>query len=262
MNYKKYRYIIRIQYLGFRYSGWQRQPGQKTVEGMLLKTLKFILPQTPVKILGAGRTDARVSAEDGAFELFTGAEIVNIEDFIVLFNANLPADIKIISCGIVDNDFNIIKDISQKEYQYFFAYGSKNHPYSAPFMANILEDLDIGLMKEAAPLFEGNHNFKSYTVKHKENAKFQRSINTCRISLNTNLTASFFPEKSYVLTVIGKGFLRYQIRLIMGALIQVGKGVITLNQIEASLKEDSNITQDYVAPGSGLVLHRTNFKEQ
>ena len=82
MNLKSYRYIFKVQYLGFRYSGWQRQPGQRTIEGMLLKTLKFILPNTAVKILGAGRTDAKVSAADAAFELFTGVEIINTQDFI------------------------------------------------------------------------------------------------------------------------------------------------------------------------------------
>lgn len=260
MQYKTYRYVIRIQYLGFRYSGWQKQPGQKTVEGMLLKTLKFILPNSTLKILGAGRTDAKVSALDGAFELFTSARIESIPEFIQLFNENLPADIIILSCEAVEDIFNIIKDIHQKEYHYYFSYGSKNHPYCAPFLANILDDLDIALMQKAAQLFEGKHNFRSYTVKHKENAKFERSIATCHLTLNSSLTASFFPERSYVLQVIGKGFLRYQIRMIMGALIQVGRGALTIDQIRASLKTDCGMVLNYVAPGSGLVLHKTHFR--
>ena len=63
MNY----YLVHIQYLGFRFHGWQRQPGVKTVESMVVKTLAFILGHEDFKILGAGRTDAMVSAGDAAF---------------------------------------------------------------------------------------------------------------------------------------------------------------------------------------------------
>jgi len=62
MQTPRYYYLIHVQFLGFRYSGWQKQPNQKTVEGMLVKTLKFVLPNAKFKILGAGRTDARFSA--------------------------------------------------------------------------------------------------------------------------------------------------------------------------------------------------------
>jgi len=259
MSNKRYQYIIKTQFLGFRYSGWQKQPGQRTIEGMLLKTLKFILPQSTVKILGAGRTDAKVSAKEAAFELFTDTEITNTSDFIQLFNANLPADIRIVSCETTDVDFNIIQDIRLKEYHYYFSFGSKNHPFCAPFMANILDVLDIELMKKAAVLFVGTHDYKSYTVRHKKNAKFKRSIISCALELNTELTASFFPEKSYVLKVSGKGFMRYQIRMMMGALIKLGRGELNLEDIKASLYEDSRLTLNYVAPGSGLILHRTSL---
>ena len=261
MNVKSYRYIFKVQYLGFRYSGWQRQPGQRTIEGMLLKTLKFILPNTAVKLLGAGRTDAKVSAVDAAFELFIGVQLINNQDFINLFNANLPADIRIISCNAVDDLFNVIKDIHKKEYHYYFSYGSKNHPFCAPFMANFPEALDIQNMIRAAALFEGTHNFKSYTVRRKKEAGSRRNISSCLLEENTFFKGSFFPETSYVLKIEGKGFMRYQIRMIMGALIQLGKGVITYEEIETSLQDDSKMTLDYVAPGSGLILYTTQHKK-
>ena len=82
--------------MGFRYSGWQKQPGQKTIEGMLVKTLKFILPDQGVKVLGTGRTDAKVSALDYAFELFIkGRPLADLPSFMHSFNANLPADIRV-----------------------------------------------------------------------------------------------------------------------------------------------------------------------
>ena len=258
MKPNSYRYVLKLQFLGFRYSGWQKQPAQKTLESMILKTLKFILAPAKVKILGAGRTDAKVSAQHGCFELFTDTEILDLPHFIELFNANLPPDIRILTCRSIAEEFNVIKDVAEKEYQYFFSFGSKNHPYCAPFMANILGDLEIDRMTLAAKLFEGTHCFKSYTTKHKQHADYVRTINECSLKPNKDFTASFFPEKSFVLTVRGKGFVRYQIRMIMGALIQVGKGELDLEEIKSSLRQNSEHSFSLVAPGSGL--HLTHLK--
>ncbi len=257
---KKYSYLVRLQYLGFRYSGWQKQPGQRTIESMLQKTLKFIAPEKKFKMVGAGRTDAKVSALEGAMQLFTDhGPIENTSSFIELFNENLPPDIKILSIKKVPPAFAIIQHKKSKEYNYLFSFGTKNHPFSAPFMANILYDLNIDLMKEAAVLFCGTHNFKSYTARRQPNTKVIRTITFCEISINTILQANFFPENSYVLTVRGEGFMRYQIRMIMGALILLGKGEIGMQTIEDSLTGEEEVLIPYVAPGSGLLLNKIEF---
>lgn len=258
---KRYYYLIRVQFLGFRYSGWQKQPGQKTIEGMLFKTLKFILPQQKFKILGAGRTDAKVSALNAAFQLILeDTSISDMSDFIKLFNENLPSDIKVLKVDNFDKNFNIIKDSKSKEYRYFFSYGEKNHPFCAPYMANILEDLDIDLMIKAAALYTGTHNFKAYTAKPGKNKQVIRTITSCEILENTEINASFFPKRSYMLRICGKGFMRYQVRMIMGALVQLGKGLLTIHDIKSSLLAGTDIKISYVAPGSGLVLHQLEFE--
>ena len=260
MKKQRFYYLINLQYLGFRFSGWQKQPQQKTIEGMLSKTLKFILPKINFKILGAGRTDAKVSALDAAFELFLEEEqILDLDGFLELFNRNLPADIRAVGIEPVDETFNIIKDPKVKEYLYLFSFGVKNHPFSAPFITNIMDELDIDAMKEAAELFVGTHNFSAYTVKSQSNASEPRTINSCSIIENTILKANFFPEKSYALRVMGKGFMRYQIRMIMGALIKVGKKELTLYDIRASFSTITKQELTSVAPGSGLILNRIDF---
>lgn len=260
MQKNRFYYLIHLQFLGFRYSGWQKQPQQKTIEQMLIKTLKFILPKVPFKILGAGRTDAKVSALDAAFELFIEEYIENEEDFLVLFNQNLPPDIRISSISEVDKSFNIIQNSKLKEYVYLFSYGEKNHPFAAPFLANILEVLDIELMQKAAKLFEGEHNFTAYTARIQENTIAIRTIESCEIKRNTILEANFFPKTSYALHVKGQGFMRYQIRMMMGALIQLGRGELKFNDIEESLLPNNTIQLTYVAPGSGLLLNSLDFK--
>ena len=257
MKKQRFYYIINLQYLGFRFSGWQKQPQQKTIEGMLSKTLKFVLPGTKFKILGAGRTDSKVSALDAAFELFLDDKpIEELTVFLELFNRNLPSDIRATGIRSVDESYNIIKDPKSKEYVYLFSFGEKNHPFCAPFITNILEDLNLEAMKKGANLFVGSHNFTSYTVKGQKNRSRVRTIEICEIRQNNILKANFFPKKTYALHVIGKGFMRYQIRMMMGALIQLGKGELMINDIQTSLTAENKLQLTYVAPGSGLLLNK------
>ncbi|WP_029036177.1 tRNA pseudouridine synthase A [Salinimicrobium xinjiangense] len=260
MRRQRYYYLIKIQYLGYRLHGWQRQPGLKTVEGLVKKTLKYVLGEQPFKILGSSRTDAMVSAHESAFELFTDHEpLENMADFLVLFNQNLPPDIRALSIEEVDATFNIIQHPKKKEYLYLFAFGKKSHPFAAPLMATFPEDLNIEMMMEGAKLFQGTHFFHNYCVKPTAHTILEREIDICEIILNTKYTASFFPERSYLLRVTGSGFLRNQIRLMMGALVQLGNGELTLEQIENSLDPKVKMQITYIAPGSGLILNKVEF---
>lgn len=249
--------------MGFRFHGWQKQPHLKTVEGHLVKTLKFILKNQNFKILGSGRTDAMVSAQEAAFELFLeGEALTDLNEFEGEFNKNLPPDIKALDIQeILDPDFNIIQNAKQKEYVYLFAFGKKSHPFCAPFLTTILEELNLNKMKEAARLFEGSHNFKAFCAKPSGEGNYVRELEKCEIGDNNLISANFFPEKSYALHIQGKGFLRNQVRLIMGALILVGKGELELPDIEKSLLPESNFKMEYIAPASGLILNSLKFEE-
>ena len=258
---KRYYYVIRIQYLGYRFHGWQKQPKLKTIQLMIDRTLKFILKEQPFKTLGAGRTDAMVSAQDAAFELFLDDKpLDNLEEFLALFNHNLPQDIRALSIKLVNEKFNIIQHPKVKEYLYLFTYGDKNHPFCASIMTTILDELDIELMKEGAKLFQGKHNFKTYCFRTTDNGIYNREIISCQLNENKIFTANFFPEQTYLLRVKGKGFGRNQIRLMMGALIKLGKGEISLKYIEESLKPESKELMDYIAPASGLILNKIEFE--
>ena len=147
-----------------------------------------------------------------------------------------------------------------KEYLYLFTYGEKCHPFCAPIMTTILDDLDIDLMKQGAKLFEGAHYFKSYCFKPTDTGLYNREIITCELVENTIYKANYFPEKSYILRVKGKGFMRNQIRLIMGALIDLGKGKLTLETIKKSLEHDCFIKLENIAPASGLILKHIEFE--
>ena len=257
---KRFYYVFKIQYLGYRFHGWQKQPQVKTLQLMIERTLKFILEGQQFKILAAGRTDAMVSANESAFELFLENEpITDFKAFLELFNHNLPQDIRAIDMQEVNEDFNIINSSKTKEYLYLFTEGQKNHPFCASLISTILDALDIKLMQEGAQLFQGEYFFRSYIYKPSENGTYTRVIDVCEIVENTIYTASYFPETSYLLRVKGTGFGRNQIRLMMGALIKLGRGEISLDYIRQSLLPESTEVMDYIAPASGLILNRIEF---
>ena len=223
--------------------------------------MKFILPDRQTKILGSSRTDAMVSANDAAFELFLYDEpLEDFPAFIKLFNKNLPQDIRAMSIVEVDSMFNIIQNPNFKEYLYLFSFGEKYHPFCAPLMATIQEDLNIDLMKAGAKLFEGSRNFKNYCVAPSEYTVFERIIVKSEITENQVYTANFFPKTSFVFRVQGAGFLRNQIRLMMGALIQLGKGELQLTDIEKSLQPENRQVRNFIAPAAGLILNRIEFE--
>ncbi|MFT7051030.1 MAG: tRNA pseudouridine38-40 synthase [Psychroserpens sp.] len=257
---KRYYYLIKIQFLGYRFHGWQKQPKLKTIHLMIDRTFNFILDGVAFKTLGSGRTDAMVSANETAFELFIYEKIEDEAAFLALFNHNLPQDLRALAIKEVDATFNIIQHSKIKEYIYLFTYGQKCHPFCAPLMTTILDDLDLELMIQGARLFEGTHNFKPYCFRATDKGLYTRTIDSCELIENSLFTANFFPEKTYTLIVRGKGFGRNQIRLMMGTLIKLGRGDVDLAYIENSLKPESIEVMDYVAPASGLILNSVEFE--
>lgn len=254
----KYFYLIHIQYLGYRFHGWAKQPTLKTVHQMVDKTIAHALGHKDFKTLGGSRTDAKVSANEFALELFTNEAITG--DFFTAFDKNLPPDIRALSIQEVSAEFNIIKSPKTKEYLYLFAFGQKAHPFSAPFITTIIDPLNIELMKQGAGLFEGTHDFRAYCKQPKEQTQTLRSIALAKIEVNDIYKANFFPEESWMLRIKAKGFLRHQIRLIMGQLFLLGQGKTTLDEIRRSLENPTSAEISYVAPASGLILNKVEYK--
>lgn len=258
MTTKKTFYLFHIQFLGYRYHGWLHQPGFKTIQSQVEKTFEFIFGHTNFKTLGCSRTDAKVSANHFVFELFS-YETVDENKFPSVFNKNLPNDIRALRIEEVDEHFNIIQAPKTKEYLYLFAHGQKNHPLCAAQIMSIDEKLDIDLMKAGAKLFEGEHNFRRYCAKPNPTSNFTRTIDLCQIEVNKEYQANFFPETSYYLKIRSAGFMRYQVRLMMGQLISLGKGETSLDDLKETLSGNSDIPVRYIAPSSGLILNKIEF---
>lgn len=260
MNYQ-YSYLLTIRFLGFRLHGWQKQPNLKTVHFVVDKTLKFVLESVRFKTVGVGRTDAKVSAERYPLQLFVD-EKLEVTTFLESFNKNSPADLQLLDIKrILDPSFNIIQHEKIKEYRYYFSNEGKNHPFCAPVMTGY-KDLDIEKMKQGAQLFKGTHYFGAYCSKPSAATQLVRTIESCCIEQSDVFQGDFFPKTSYVLKVRGKGFLRYQVRLMMGALIELGSGICSLEDLKDSLIEkEERKSIGTIAPGSGLQLYTVIFKD-
>lgn len=258
MTVKRFYYLLEIQYLGFRYHGFQKQPNVKTIQYMLERTLNYVLGHTEHKTLPSGRTDAMVSANHMYVELFL-KESIDQDDFFEKLNFNLPADIRALSVTEVDDKFNVIQNPKNKEYIYLFSTGAKNHPFAAPYICHFQDELDIELMKKGAECYVGLHNFQNYAYKPSEQTQFVREVVSCEIKINNLFTANFFPDISYAFIVKGAGFMRYQVRLMVGTLVELGRGTVTWDEFEQSLKEKRNSPFTYIAPASGLMLNHIDM---
>lgn len=259
MQRKRFYYLIKLQYLGFRYHGWQEQPDVLTVERMAKRTLKFILKERRFKVIAAGRTDAKVSVNQTYIELFLEENPLETTSFFELLNENLPPDIRALDIEETNAAFNIIQHPKMKEYLYLFTFGEKPHPFSAAFMAFVSGDLDIELMQKGARLFEGKHDFRSYCFRPTKNTVTQGEVDLCMLEENTLYTANFFPKKTYMLRIQGKGFKRQQIRLMMGTLFDLGKGKIDLSFLRQTLQPENGIVLEHIAKASGLILNKVSL---
>jgi len=258
---EKQQYLLFIQYLGFRYHGFQKQTNAKTVQEMLDRTLNYVLEERKFKTFSSSRTDTMVSANKMSILLTTHGKVDSVK-LLKSLNYNLPPDIKALSLEPQNDKINIIGDVREKTYHYYFCYGEKMNPLAAPYMTNIMQELDIPLMIDGINSFKGEKNFKHFCYKGNEDKVYIRELSDIQLIKNESLRASFFPKESYVLIVKGKGFLRHQIRLMMGALFNLGMHKVTIDELDACLKNNyEGKTISFLAPASGLILEDLVFEK-
>lgn len=258
MQTKPFKYLFRIQYLGLRYHGWQVQKGVKTIQGTLEKTFRYVLQHENFKILGSSRTDTGVSCLNGAFELFLPNK-VEPNSLVDPLNDFLPADIRIIEGFQSSYDFNVIQDVTNKSYGYYFSFGKKPHPMFAGSVAYAGKSLDLDIMNEGAALFKGTHDFRRFCSQGKNTNDFIRNITYSQID-EPPKDFAFLPENNVmVYRVIGNGFLMHQVRRMAASLISLGKGELTLDDIKEALDSPVKSPLSAKAPANGLILEKVSF---
>lgn len=252
-------YLLKLQYLGHRFDGVQKNPGIRSLQGLLEERIVTAFGLTEgCSTKFSSRTDKMVSALENYCLLMTG-DVQLPGSAMVRLNAFLPPDIRVLEFKKVDSSFVLQKAVVEKEYTYTFSCARQVHPFVSPFVVNFEDELDLQVMKEAAELFVGEHYFMNYCLRPKAASEFTRTIFSCSLERAEGHKYPYYPEDVYQVSIRGDRFLRGQVRLMVGTLIRAGKKEITLTQIEASLKQADPSFVKFLVPAAGLTLTKSRL---
>lgn len=240
------RYLITFAYDGTRYSGYQKQPGKKTIQSELEKSLTKINGKIAVYVSATGRTDAGVHAlnQKAHFDLNKKIETKKIKDSL---NKMLPDDIYIKNVEVVNDDFHARFNVKSKEYIYKINMGEYN-PIEKNYVYQYNKRLDICEMERALKYLEGEHNFKSFTKNDEEKENYVRTI------IQAKIIRDLKNVNEIIISIIGTGFLRYMVRNIVGLLIEIGEGKRKSGDVFAILESKDRTKAGKTAPACGLYL--------
>ena len=245
------RYKCLIQYDGTAYSGWQSQSDgtgiQDHIEAVLTK-----IAQNPISISGSGRTDAGVHARGQVFHFDSDAKL-NPYKWKGALNGLLPKDMHILDVEEVDEElFHARFCVKSKTYEYLIHKGeydifSRNHAYQCK------EELDVEAMKDAARVFIGKHDFSSFCANPLDDYPDQvRTVTSINIVENDEEIRMIFS---------GDGFLRYQVRMMSAALIEIGAHRMTKEELKDVLEAKDKQAFRKNAPAHGLTLVQVEYFE-
>lgn len=252
-------YKITLQYKGTNYLGFQIQPNGQTIQGELNNALKILSKTDQVKSIGSGRTDAGVHAFAQIVRIEIPVDIPE-ESLARAINSHLPHDIRVTNVSRTGSDFHPIFSAKSKEYNYVFSNRESISPFAHELVTLFPYDLDIGLMKEGCKIFCGEHDFINFQCTGTEVATTVRQILSCEL-LYFQSSGHFghMLEDYYVFRVVGNGFLKQMVRLMMGALWSLGRGKISLLDLENSLKIPRAERLGATAPPQGLYLKEVHY---
>ena len=206
------RYLIRFSYDGTGFSGYQKQPGERTVEGMLENALYNINNHTETRIFSSGRTDRGVHAlgQVAHFDIDVNITLYKLK---CALNSLLPKDIHVISTETVDKDFHARYSAKGKTYEYKINIGEYSPIYrNSVYQYNKM--LNIDKMKEGIQYLIGKHDFKAFVSDECIKSNYVRTIKEADISIVDNIIT---------ITFTGDGFMKYQVRNMVGILIKIGE---------------------------------------
>lgn len=241
------RYFLHLAYNGTRYHGWQIQPDDISVQEELEKCLSLKLGEK-VSLTGCGRTDAGVHARNFYAHFDVEKEIENCEDFVYRLNIFLPEDIVVLRCWEVKPDLHARFDAKSRTYHYYITQ-SKN-PFHIHDAFYYYGKLDVEMMQKAADILFEYTDFTSFSKLHT-----QVKTNNCRI-----MAARFFEENNLlVFEIKADRFLRNMVRAVVGTLLEVGRGKLTLEQFRAVIENKNRCSAGTSMPAHALFLEEVEY---
>ncbi len=240
---------IKVTYEGTRYQGWQKQEtSDNTIQGKLERLLSRMCEEE-ITVQGSGRTDAGVHALGQIVNFHTSATM-SLQDMLQYMNQYLPEDIAVVEIDEVSERFHSRLNAKGKRYSYRVWNSSIPNVFWRRYAHTVEDKLDLETMKEAASYLLGEHDFKSFTSTKKGKKSTVRRIDSIEIVKEGDMLIFIFT---------GNGFLYHMIRILVGTLLEVGRGVRDADSIQAVLESKNRENAGELVPGKGLVLEEVFY---
>ncbi len=264
---------LTVAYDGTDFRGWQIQPGQPTIQGLLTDAVQQ-LTQESLSLHGAGRTDAGVHAWGQVASFKTYSDLAP-EDFRRGCNALLPASIRVREAEEVEPDFHARLTAQAKTYVYSIYRGPVVPPFRWRYVLHVPQELDFAAMAEAARSFEGERDFTSFSASTgSEEADRERTMIRCVFrselidrsasaapALPSSICSQEAGLEEWVYVIRGTSFLRFMVRKIVGTLLQVGRGRLSAAEIPLLLEKCDRRCSGPTAPAHGLRLQSVEYPD-
>ena len=240
-----------FSYDGTNFSGYQKQPRERTVQKVLEDALKEINAGKNVSVCASGRTDAGVHAlnQKAHFDLDVK---ITCDKLLKGVNSLLPDDVYVKKVEEIDDNFHARFDAIGKEYIYKINMGEYN-PIERNYCYQYNHKLDVVEMERGLKYLEGEHNFKSFTKVNDEIEDYVRTISQTSIVRDTK------DLNMIVITFVGTGFMRYMVRNMVGLLIEIGEGKRNSEDIINILRKEDRTMAGRTAPACGLYLRNVFY---
>lgn len=241
------RYFFRISYKGTNYSGWQVQPNAISVQGVLQNSLTKLNKDTPIKIMGCGRTDAGVHAINFLMHADL-EEIIDVPHVIYKLNHMLPHDISVHAIAEMANKAHTRFDARKRTYDYYFHF--EKDPFLEDRSLLINKTINLDKMKLGAELLLTYSDFEAFSRVRTEVNNFICDLTEAKFEMVNN---------QLVFSISANRFLRNMVRAIVGTLIEVGQEKITLKEFKSIIDSKDRNKAGKSAPAKGLFLKKVEY---
>jgi len=240
---------LTIAYDGTRYAGWQLQPQGETIQEVIEAALTQIAG-CPVRVHGSGRTDAGVHAKGQVANCLLDTRH-KLDVLLRALNANLPEDIRVSRVQEVDAKFHARFSAKRKEYRYQIDCGRVADPFLRAYTWHYPRPLDVAAMRRAGKLLKGRHDFSALSANPMRKVETTvRTISKLSVTRMGNILT---------IAVVADGFLYKMVRSIVGALVKVGEGRLTVGELRGLMKAKKRTAMVETAPAHGLFLWRVLY---
>jgi tRNA pseudouridine38-40 synthase len=244
-----HRVKLVVAYLGTQFHGWQRQSVQRTVQGELERAFRKLIGN-PATVVGAGRTDTGVHAAAQVAHVDLPA-LVPPEGLVRGLNSILDPAIQVRSAHMASSGFHACKSARGKLYTYRARWGTAPLPWTGLRSARVRKVEDQSRLAAAAQLLIGRHDWASFTVPDPE----------CESSVRDIFGVRLRPRRQGIdLEFVGNGFLRYQVRRMVGVLLEIGRGRRAMEDLRTLIDDPQPGAPIQTAPASGLTLERVYYR--